>query len=83
LPLNLLLSSLFPARDRARGQNAVKKLQNDGLNAEYLPLDVNDVGTIKAVSDYLKTEHGGLDILVNNAGIMVHVRDLKLKSIPK
>ncbi|OQV15922.1 Carbonyl reductase [NADPH] 1 [Hypsibius exemplaris] len=61
------------ARDRSRGQDAVRKLQNDGyLDVQFLPLDVLDIRTIKSAREFLKAEHGGLDILVNNAGILFY-----------
>ncbi|XP_055331366.1 carbonyl reductase [NADPH] 1-like [Paramacrobiotus metropolitanus] len=60
------------ARDHTRGQEAVEKLQNEGLHPKFLQMDVNDVKTINQVKKHIQDAHGGLDILVNNAGILMH-----------
>ncbi|XP_055331327.1 carbonyl reductase [NADPH] 3-like [Paramacrobiotus metropolitanus] len=59
------------ARDQARGQDAVQLLKDEGLNANFLRLDVTDVKSIESARDFIKNKHGGLDILINNAGIFV------------
>lgn len=57
------------ARDPGRGQEAVAKLQEEGLRALFHQLDIDDLQSIRALRDFLKEKYGGLNVLVNNAGI--------------
>jgi len=57
------------ARDESRGNAAVNKLKELGLNPIFHQLDVNDKESVTKFRDYLKSTDGGIDILVNNAGI--------------
>lgn len=57
------------ARDTGRGQEAVAKLQEEGLCALFHQLDIDDLQSIRALRDFLKEKYGGLNVLVNNAGI--------------
>lgn len=60
---------LVGARDKNRGQEAAKNLQDEGFAATYLSLNVTDAESIKKAAAYISKEFGKLDILVNNAGI--------------
>ena len=62
---------LIGARDEARGQDAAKSLQNEGLDAQFLLLDPTDVATIERARAQVEEQFGRLDVLVNNAGMMV------------
>ncbi|MFC5061443.1 SDR family NAD(P)-dependent oxidoreductase [Actinomycetospora atypica] len=53
------------ARDDARRDEAVAKLQADGVDAFGVPLDVSDDASVAAAAAQLDR----LDVLVNNAGI--------------
>jgi len=57
------------ARDPARGQEAVAKLQEEGLHPLFHQLDIDDLQSIRVLRDFLKEKYGGLNVLVNNAGI--------------
>lgn len=61
------------SRDEQRGKEAIAKLNELGLKAEYHQLDVLDKASIIALKNFIKEKHGGLDILVNNAGIAFKV----------
>ncbi|XP_050188838.1 carbonyl reductase [NADPH] 1 [Myiozetetes cayanensis] len=63
------------ARDPGRGQEAVAKLQQEGLRALFHQLDIDDPQSIRALRDFLKEKYGGLNVLVNNAGIAFKVHD--------
>jgi NAD(P)-dependent dehydrogenase (short-subunit alcohol dehydrogenase family) len=58
------------ARDAAKGQEAVAKLQAEGLtNIEAIQIDVTDKASIEAAQKSLAGK-GSLDVLINNAGIL-------------
>ena len=67
--------SLFiVARNEAAGQEAVKRLNGEGLTPKFHQLDICDKGSIERLRNFLQKTYGGLDVLVNNAGIAVLVR---------
>ncbi|MEU6249746.1 SDR family oxidoreductase [Glycomyces sp. NPDC047010] len=53
------------ARSEERGKEAVEKLREEGVEVEFLQLDVTDEASIAAAVAQMQS----LDILVNNAGI--------------
>jgi NAD(P)-dependent dehydrogenase (short-subunit alcohol dehydrogenase family) len=57
-------------RDVVRGRDAVKQLQDLGIQAEAIHYDAAQPESADAVHDYLESHYGRLDILVNNAGIL-------------
>ena len=57
------------ARDDARREPAVEKLQAAGVDAFGVPLDVTDDASVAAAATLLEERSGRLDVLVNNAGI--------------
>jgi NAD(P)-dependent dehydrogenase (short-subunit alcohol dehydrogenase family) len=59
------------ARDKAKGEAAVKKLEALGLKAEPFVFDVDNLADHKKVYDYIEKKYGKLDILVNNAGVLL------------
>jgi NAD(P)-dependent dehydrogenase (short-subunit alcohol dehydrogenase family) len=68
------------ARNREKGLQAVEDLKKEGVDAEYLQLDVDNNSDIKTTFDYIDKKYGKLDILVNNAGIMVEDGDFAFNS---
>ncbi len=60
---------LVGARNQARGNDAVKTLRSEGVEAVVVHLDVTDQATIDAAASFISDMYGKLDILVNNAGI--------------
>lgn len=62
------------ARDVGRGQEAVSKLKELGLNPRFHQLDITDQASVDRFTDYIKNTYGGLDILVNNAAIFFEVK---------
>jgi NAD(P)-dependent dehydrogenase (short-subunit alcohol dehydrogenase family) len=67
------MSVWIGARDRARGQEAVTQLRNEGLDIRLLEIDVTDDASVRRATETLTTEIGALDVLVNNAGILKDV----------
>lgn len=59
------------ARSRQHGEETVHKLQQDGLNVEFLQLDMTDETSIEQLTKELTARIDRLDVLVNNAGILL------------
>jgi len=60
---------LLAARDSGKGEAAAAKLRDEGLDAQFLRLDVTDKKDRAAAFAFLAEKFGRLDILINNAGI--------------
>jgi NAD(P)-dependent dehydrogenase (short-subunit alcohol dehydrogenase family) len=61
---------LLGARDVARGEQAVRRLEQSGLGEVHLlEIDVTRQDTVAAAAKTIEDRYGRLDILVNNAGI--------------
>lgn len=69
------------ARDRQRGEEASSKLQQDGLNVEFLQLDVTDKNSIDQSVKELTSRIDYLDVLVNNAGILLDAPDASVLDV--
>ena len=72
-----LLSSfrLFLARGVANGEEACKKLAEEGYTARYVEGDLTKPATFIALKDKLLREHGGIDVLINNAAFACQVNN--------
>ncbi|MGX5826742.1 SDR family NAD(P)-dependent oxidoreductase [Mesorhizobium sp. 43Arga] len=57
------------ARDAARGEAATQALRNEGLDVEWLELDVTRDESVAAAARSLAARASSLDALVNNAGV--------------
>ena len=64
---------LLGARDEKRGLEAESQLKNEGLDVEFVQLDVDDANTHQSAAKFIDATYGKLDILVNNAGILIDV----------
>jgi NAD(P)-dependent dehydrogenase (short-subunit alcohol dehydrogenase family) len=64
---------LIGARDKVRGEEAATKLRDEGLDAEFLHLDIDDEATHETARRLIGENYGKLDILVNNAAIAIDV----------
>ena len=62
---------VLAARDAGKGEAAVAGLSAAGAAAAFLPLDVADEGSCRAMIQETLARFGRLDILVNNAGTSV------------
>lgn len=74
---------LVAARDTERGEEAAAKIKADGLDADFLTLDVTDEDSIRAAALEIGENFGGLDVLVNNAAINDGESDVRELSIEK
>lgn len=62
---------LIGARGEDKGLEAESVLKNEGLDVEYIKLDVNDTTTHESAAKFIDATYGKLDILINNAGIFL------------
>lgn len=69
------ITVIAAARNKANGIKAVDQLKTEGIDAEFLQLDVDNDQEIRFAYDYILNRYGKLDILVNNAGIQVESSD--------
>ncbi len=63
------IAVLLGARDEKRGSEAAEKLKSEGLDVQYLHLDVNNTASQESAAKFIADKFGKLDILVNNAGV--------------
>lgn len=57
------------ARDADRGKAAAVELAEQGMNVEFVQLDVTSVASIAAAVELVRERTAHLDVLINNAGI--------------
>jgi NAD(P)-dependent dehydrogenase (short-subunit alcohol dehydrogenase family) len=67
------ITVLVGARDEGRGNEAVSRLLDDGVDARHLRLDVTDDSCVIAAAREVEKAFGRLDILVNNAAVKLEV----------
>lgn len=60
---------LVGARNAEKGQEAAKTLQDEGVSADFLAIDVTDENSVKMAAQTVAQQYGKLDILCNNAGV--------------
>ena len=60
---------LIGARDEGRGNAAVSELKSEGINAEYVNIDLQKGESILAAAETIKAKHSDLTMLINNAAI--------------
>ncbi len=64
---------VLAARDPQKGEAAAAKLRGEGLDVQFLKLDVTNKADRAAAAAFLDKKFGRLDILINNAGISAEV----------
>lgn len=62
---------LIGARSEDKGREAEEALKAEGLDVEYLNIDVDDAATHASAAKAIEERYGKLDILINNAGIFL------------
>src|SRR5262249_58535873 len=65
------LTVVLGARDRERGEKAAGQLRDEGLDVQFVRLDVTDAPSVAALPDFFAERFGRLDVLVNNAGMLI------------
>src|SRR4030095_14196763 len=61
---------VLTARKPEAGEQAVKKLAEQKLSAQFHPLNVTGPESITALRGFIERKFGRLVVLINNAGIM-------------
>jgi NAD(P)-dependent dehydrogenase (short-subunit alcohol dehydrogenase family) len=64
------ITVMLAARDREKGEAAAEKLRGEGLDVQFLKLDVVNPEDYAPAAAALEEKFGRLDILINNAGIL-------------
>src|SRR5215475_12900031 len=59
------------ARDKAKAEEAAKKLKAEGVDAHALKLDVTKEADVAGLPAFFESKFGRLDILINNAGALL------------
>ena len=62
---------ILTSRDEASGKAAAEKLQAEGLNVKFYPLDVTSDESSQKLAEFIQNQFGKLDVLVNNAGVYI------------
>lgn len=62
---------LIGARSEEKGLEAESTLKNEGIDAEYIGIDVNDTASHASAAATIEEKYGKLDILINNAGVFL------------
>ena len=65
------ITVLIGARDTARGNNAAEELTKEGIDAQFIHVDMEKPESFQEVYKIIESKYGKLDILVNNAGISI------------
>lgn len=60
---------LLGARNEQRGMEAVNTLQREGINVEWVRIDLNHAETIDSAAQYIRAHHSDINVLINNAGV--------------
>jgi NAD(P)-dependent dehydrogenase (short-subunit alcohol dehydrogenase family) len=64
-------SIILTARDVERGNQAASDLQQQGFDAHFVQLDMEDASTFDSACTFVEQQFGKLDALVNNAGFAI------------
>jgi NAD(P)-dependent dehydrogenase (short-subunit alcohol dehydrogenase family) len=62
---------VLTSRDEAKGKAAADKLQSEGLDVTFHPLDVTSDESSQKLAEFISQQFGKLDVLVNNAAIYI------------
>lgn len=61
---------IMTSRDARKGADALRELEDEGLDVELRKVDVISSEDCQALARYVQQEHKGFDVLVNNAAIL-------------
>jgi NAD(P)-dependent dehydrogenase (short-subunit alcohol dehydrogenase family) len=69
------------SRDKMKGQEALKQLNEIGLHPNFHLLDVTSDSSVNTFSEYIKNTYGGVDILFHNAAARISPTQSKQEQI--
>ena len=69
------ITIIAASRNKERGLAAVEQLKSEGIDVEFLQLDIDNNADIRFAYEYILNKYGKLDILVNNAGIQIESKE--------
>lgn len=78
---NLGFKVYIGSRDQAKGELAIADLVEQGIEAQYVHLDMDAPSTFQSTFDLINAQDGHLDVLVNNAGAHFD-RGMKPSEVP-
>jgi len=79
---NLGFNVFLTARDEKKGKNAVLKLNDMNISAEFVRIDVTDEESIINAFKEISFEISSLDVLINNAGVLMD-KNVSIKQVSK
>jgi NAD(P)-dependent dehydrogenase (short-subunit alcohol dehydrogenase family) len=65
------LKTILTSRDGLTGKAAADKLQSEGLNVVYYPLDITRPESVRRIAEFIDNSFNRLDVLINNAGVFL------------
>lgn len=51
------------------GKDAASKLTSQGLDVEFLPIDMTNLESIEQAADTIRSDYSDLTLIINNAGM--------------
>ncbi|OHV35615.1 MULTISPECIES: SDR family oxidoreductase [Pseudofrankia] len=67
---------IIGARGEAAARKAIEILEDEGLTADWVELDVTSPESVRAAAKIIRERYRRLDVLVNNAGILPEATDI-------
>jgi NAD(P)-dependent dehydrogenase (short-subunit alcohol dehydrogenase family) len=64
------MTVLLGSRDADRGETAAAELRAEGIEVEFIAIDVTSDESVASAAADIEQVHGRLDVLINNAGIL-------------
>jgi NAD(P)-dependent dehydrogenase (short-subunit alcohol dehydrogenase family) len=61
---------LLGARDEQKGEIAAARLKAEGVEVQFVLLDITKDESVRQAKEWVEVKYGKLDVLVNNAGII-------------
>ena len=68
---------ILAARDEQKGNDAAKKLREEGLNVSFELLEVGNEKSTNDLAQIIKQKYNRLDVLVNNAGVLPNSNNIE------
>jgi len=66
---------LLASRDPVAGRDSASQLAGEGVDVDFIVLDVTDPVSIAALGNVLRSKYGRCDVLINNAGAILDPED--------